>query len=185
MGPPTGRELGAGGENHFLRLKADGPGKTVLLFLTRNLPEGAKALELTWRQRVSELKVGKEPYFDARLMMDFKDAAGKKLAGGPGAPNTRKSTDGWVERKLAFLIPVGAVTLDLMLALFQVERGTFDLDNIALKPMDAAALIVANAAAAAERKASEVPAEAAQQAKWPQPLHVEGTQVLTKDGKPI
>ena len=184
-GHPQGASWELEGENHFLRMKADGPGKTVLLFRTLNLPEGAKALELAWRQRVSDLKVGKEPYFDARIMMDFKDAAGKKLAGGPGAPNTRKSTDGWVDRKLAFVVPEGAVTLDLMPALFQVERGTFDLDNIALKPTDAAALIVANAAAAAERKASEVPAEAAQQAKWPQPLHVEGTQVLTKDGKPI
>ena len=152
-GHPQGASWELEAENHFLRLKSDGPGKTVLLHRTLNLPEGARALELAWRQRVSDLKVGKEPYFDARIMMDFKDAAGKKLAGGPGAPNTRKNTAGWVDRKLAFVVPEGAVTLDFMPALFQVERGTFDLDDVALKPTDAAALIAASAVAAAERKA--------------------------------
>ncbi len=184
-----GRAKGASweqeGANHFLRLKADEPGKAVLLFRTFSLPEGARALELIWRQRVSGLKVGKEPWFDARFIMDFKDAAGKKLAGGPSAPNTRKDTDGWVERKVAFLVPEGAVTLDFMPTLFQVQKGTFDLDDIVLKPTDAQALVAAKSAAEAERKASEVPAEAPQRAKWPQELHVDGNRVLTKDGKPI
>ena len=184
-GHPAGATWETEAENHFLRLKADEPGKTILLFRTMNLPESAKALELSWRQRVSDLKVGKEPYFDARIMMDFKDAAGKKLAGAPGAPNVRKSTDGWVERKMAFVVPDGAVTLDLMPALFQVQKGTFDLDDIVLKPTDPAALIAAKATADAERKATEIPAEAPQRDKWPKELHVEGAQVLTKDGKPV
>jgi hypothetical protein len=111
------------GENHFLRLKAIEPGKVVLVHRTINLPEGAKALELSWRQRVADLKVGKEPWFDARILIDLKDASGKKLSGGPGAPNTRKNTDGWVERKIAFLVPEGAVTLDFMPSLFQGEQG--------------------------------------------------------------
>jgi len=172
-------------ENHFLRMKAIEPGKAVLTFRTIDLPENVKAFELSWRQRVSGLKPGKEPWFDARIMMDFKDAAGKKLAGGPGAPNSRKDTDGWVDRKAAFLVPEGAVTLDLMPALFQVRSGTFDLDDILLKPTDADVLIAAKAAAEAERKASEVPPEVPQRDKWPQELHVEGNQVLTADGKPI
>lgn len=171
--------------NHYLRLKSEDPGKTVMVFRTINLPEDAKALELTWRQRVSDLKTGKEPWFDARILMDFKDAGGTKLKGGSGAPNTRKNTDGWVERKLAFIVPEGAVTLDLMPALFQVQKGTFDLDDLVLKPTDAGALIAAQAAAEAERKAAEVSAEAPQRDKWPQELHVEGKQVLTNDGNPI
>jgi endoglucanase len=117
--------------------------------------------------------------------LDFKDGSGKKLPGGPGAPNARKSTDGWVERRVAFLVPPGALTLDLIPALFQVQKGTFDLDDLALKPTDPGALAAAKAAAEAERKAAEVSAEAPQREKWPQELHVEGRQVLGKDGKPV
>jgi endoglucanase len=184
-----GRAKGATWEvedgNHFLRMKSGEPGQTVLMFRTLDLPADAKALELTWRQRVTDLKPGKEPWFDARIMLDFKDGSGKKLPGGPGAPNARKSTDGWVERRVAFLVPPGALTLDLIPALFQVQKGTFDLDDLALKPTDPGALAAAKAAAEAERKAAEVSAEAPQREKWPQELHVEGRQVLGKDGKPV
>jgi len=53
------------------------------------------------------------------------------------------------------------------------------------KPADPEKLIAAKAATEVERKASLVPAEAPQRDKWPQELHVDGKQVLTKDGKPI
>ena len=183
-GKPPGATWETEEGNHFLRMKADEPGKTILLFRTAVVPEGARALELSWRQRVTDLQVGKEPFHDARIMMDFKDAAGKKLSGAP-APATRRSTQGWVERKVAFVVPEGAVTLDLMPTLFQVAKGTFDLDDLVLKPTDPEVLLAAKAKADAERKASEVPVEAPQRDKWPQELQVKGTQVLTKDGQPI
>jgi endoglucanase len=170
--------------NHFLRMRTDEPGKTILLFRTAVVPEGVKALELSWRQRITDLKVGKEPFHDARIMMDFKDAAGKKLSGAP-APSTRASTPGWVERKVGFLVPEGAVTLDLMPTLFQAAKGTFDLDDLVLKPTEPEALLAARAKTDAERQASEVPIEAPKRAQWPQELHVKGTQVLTQDGKTI
>src|SRR5207302_10146013 len=75
-GHPKGASWEQENGNHFIRLAVAEPGQTVLLHRVINLPE-AKALELTWRQRVSDLKVGKEPYFDARIMMDFKNAAGE------------------------------------------------------------------------------------------------------------
>ncbi len=180
---PTGATWEVEDGNRFVRLTAAEPGKTVLLHRILNLPE-AKAVELTWRQRISDLKVGKEPWFDARILMDFKDASGAKLKGAPAAA-TRKNTDGWVERKVAFLVPDGAVTLEFMPALFQVEKGTFDLDDFSLKPVAPEALIAAQKAREAERKASLVDPEPAQPAKWPKELHVKGTQVLTKDGKPV
>lgn len=169
--------------NHFLRLSSSEPGQTILLQRVLNLPE-AEAVELTWRQRVSDLKVGKEPWFDARILMDFKDAAGKKLPGASPAA-TRNNTQGWVERKVAFLVPEGAVTLELMPALFQVQKGTFDLDDLSLKPVDPAPLIAAQKANEAIRKAAQVDSETPQPAKWPKELHVEGTKVLSKDGKPV
>jgi len=105
-------------------------------------------------------------------MMNFKDAGGKKLGGAP-APNIGKSTEGWVERKVQFLVPEGARTLEMMPTLFQVQHGTLDFDDLVLKPIDPEALVAAKAKADAERKAAEVPAEKPQREKWPQELHVE------------
>ena len=189
--PKSGGSWQEEGGNHFLRLTSATPGEMVMLYQQVRIPETVKAIELTWRMRVSDLKKGKQVWFDARIMMDFKDADGKKLKGAP-TPNAARSTDGWVERSAKFLVPDGARTLDFMPVLFQVESGTFDLDDVALKPADPAPLqAAADAKAAAEkakvakRKASEPPAEAPQRDKWPQELHVDGNRVLTKDGRPV
>jgi endoglucanase len=170
--------------NHFFRLTNTQPGQMVMLYQQVRIPETVKAIDLTFRMRVSDLKKGKQAWFDARVMMDFKDAEGKKLKGAP-APNTGKSTDGWVERNVKFLVPEGAQTLDLMPTLFQVESGTFDLDDVRLKATDPGTIAAAKGEAGTEHKAAKVPAEAPQREKWPQELHVEGKQLLGKDGKPV
>lgn len=173
------------GGNHFLRLKADAPGQTVLVYRPVDLPAGTKALELSWRWRVSDLKPGKEPHFDARIMMEFKDAAGKKLSSKPAAPNTRRNTDGWVTRSVKFLVPDEALTLEFMPALFSVEKGTLDLDDIVLKPTDAVALVAAAKAAAEAAKLAQVAPEKPDRAKWPAELHVKGNKVLNPAGQPV
>ncbi len=183
--PKAGGSWEKEGEGHFLRLISTKPGELVMLHRQLTVPAGVKALELTWRWRSTGLKVGKQSWFDARILMDFKDAEGKKLSPSPAAPSLRKSTDGWVEGKKGFLVPEGAVTLDFMPALFQVQSGIFDLDDLVLKPMNAETLIAAARVAEAERKAAEVPVEAAKKDQWPQELHVEGAQVLTKEGKAV
>ncbi len=172
-------------ENHFLRLTTDESGQTILLYRAVDLPAGVEALELTWRQRISDLKPGKEPYFDARIMLEFKDEAGQKLSQKPSPPYSRSNTSGWVDRRIQFLVPAQALTLEFMPALFQVQRGTFDLDDITLKPIDAAALVAAaKAAAEAERLATVAP-EAPQRAQWPSELHVVGNQILNSEDKPV
>ncbi len=171
--------------NHFLRLTADEPGQTILLYRAVDLPAGIEALELSWRQRISNLKPGKEPYFDARIMLEFTDEAGQKLSQKPSPPYTRSNTSGWVERRIQFLVPAEALTLEFMPALFQVERGTFDLDDIALKPIDAALLVAAAKAAAESEKLATVAPEAPQRAKWPPVLHVLGNQIVNPDDKPV
>ena len=123
------------GGNHFIRLKSSAPGETVLLYHSIPLPEGTKALRLSWRQRVTDLKVGAQPWFDARIMLEFRSAENQKV-GSPGAPNVRKSTDGWVSKTMDFAVPEGVTVLAMMPALFQVEAGTFDLDDIELRPID-------------------------------------------------
>ncbi len=171
--------------NHFLRLTADEPGQTILIYRAVDLPTGVEALELSWRQRISHLKPGKEPYFDARIMLEFKDEAGKKLSQKPSPPYSRSNTSGWSERRIQFLVPADALSLEFMPALFQVERGTFDLDDIALQPIDAAPLVAAAKAAAEELKLATVAPEVPRRAKWPAELHVVGNQIVNTDDQPV
>ena len=149
----TGGSWESADGNHFLRLHAERAGETVLLYQTIGIKDSVKAVELTWRQRVSDLKPGKEPWFDARIMIEFKDADGNKLPSGIGAPYTRKNTAGWEARSVKFLVPAKAVQLEVMPALLSVEAGTFDLDDFVLQPVDPAPLEILRAEA--ERAAEE------------------------------
>ena len=125
--------------NHFLRMISTTPGSTVMLYRQIAIPAGTTALEMTWRQRVTNLKVGAQSWYDARIMMEYMDAAGAKVSPAPSAPATRKDTDGWQAKSLSLTVPAGATMLKFMPALFQVESGTFDLDGIVIKPVTAAA----------------------------------------------
>ncbi|MBK8094550.1 MAG: cellulase family glycosylhydrolase [Verrucomicrobiaceae bacterium] len=176
-------ETGASGRH--IRLESTTPDKTLMLFRVISLPADARALELTWRQRVTGLKPGKEPWFDARLLMEFKGMDGKKMAGAPKPPTSRKDTEGWVTRQTRFLVPEGAVTLELMPALFQVKSGTLELDDFVLTPTEPGPLIAEAKAAEEARLAAIVSVEQPRREAWPQPLHVEGRHVLNADGKPV
>lgn len=124
------------GGNHFIRLKSPSPGATVLLFQKIAIPGGTKVMELKWRQRASDLKPGAQAWFDARIMLEFRDAGDKKMSGAPGAPYLRKSTDGWMEKSMTIKVPDGATHFAFMPSLFQVESGTFDLDDFSLSVVE-------------------------------------------------
>ncbi|RYX85189.1 glycoside hydrolase family 5 protein [bacterium] len=171
-------------DNRFLRLTSPEAGKMVMLYREIDLPANMKALELSWAQRISNFKRGKQNYFDARVLIEFKDAAGKKLPG-PGAPYTQSNTNGWVNKNTKFLVPEGAVTMVFMPTLFQVESGTFDIDNLLLKSTDEGELRLAASKAAEEAKFINVEAEAPNKAKWPSELRVEGNKLINKAGKPV
>ncbi len=172
------------GENHFLRLTSTEPGKTVLTFRSITLPADAKAFELSLRWRITGLKPGPQPWFDARIMMDIKDAAGNKLKPQPSPLYTRGNTkDGaWVERSTSFLVPEGGVTLDLMPSLFNVKSGTLDLDDIVLKPTDPAIILAKQKEREAIAAKSRVPVEQDNKAKWPAEIRAQGNRLVTVDG---
>ena len=166
------------GDNRFLRLTSPQPDKLVLLYREIDLPADVSALELSWSQRVSNFKRGKQNYFDARVLIKFKDAAGKDLPGAPSPAYTNKNSDGWQNKSIKFLVPDGAVKMILMPTLFQVESGTFDLDNFALKPTDQADLKIAAARAAEDAKFINVAPETPDKAKWPPALHIAGNKIV-------
>lgn len=129
------------GGNRFLRLVSSKPGSTVMLYREIHFPAGTEALEITWRQRVSGLKPGAKGWFDARIMLGFMDASRAPLSPDPAAPYTRNDTNGWQDRSVTFAVPAGARILKFMPSLFQVEAGTYDLDDIAVKPVAASAVV--------------------------------------------
>lgn len=170
--------------NRFARLVAQ-PKQTTLIFRTIDLPAGVEALELSYRWRITDLKPGKEAWFDARVMLEFVDARGKKLSPKPGPPYTRSNTKGWIERRTKFLVPAEAVALEFMPALFEVERGTLDLDDVVLKPTDAALLIAEAKARAEDAARANIPPEEPRKDRWPPELRVDGRKVVRPDGSPI
>jgi len=175
----------AEGDNHFVRLQATEPDKMVMLYRTIDIPAGTKALKLSWRWRVTDLKVGKMPWFDARMLINILDASGAKLTT-PGPVSSRGTKDGaWVEKTTSFLVPEGGVSLVLMPSLFNVVRGTMDLDDLVLIPTDTAELEAAAKVRAEDAAARYVPPEQANTAKWPKELHVKGNRIVDTDGKEV
>ncbi len=170
--------------NHFMRLKCTVPDKTAMLFRSITLPAGVKAFELSLRWRISDLKPGEMPWFDARIMMDIKDAAGNKLTPQPAPLYSRKNTaDGvWVERTSSFIVPEGGVSLDLMPALFQVKAGTLDIDDLVLKPTDSTVIVAKQKERETAAAKTRVPTEEANKAKWPAELRVQGNRLVTVNG---
>jgi endoglucanase len=184
-GRPQGAEWAEEDGGRFMRLKALEPGKTVMLHRQIDLPEGAEALELSWRQRVTGLKKGAQPWFDARIMLEFKDAFGGDAGGKPSPPYTQRDSDGWVEKKVEFLVPAEAVSLVMMPALFEVNAGTLDLDEMSLRPVDAGALHAAKRKAEELAAASRVPREDPDETKWPAELKVAGNRLVDPAGNEI
>lgn len=171
--------------NHFLRMSSPEPGTMVMAYRLIDLPADIQALELSWRQRITDLERGTSPWFDARIMLEFSGIDGKKLKSKPSPPYTTKNTNGWVERKSEFLVPEGALTLVLMPSLFQVKQGTFDLDDVTLRPIDPAPLYEAAKKREAELQARYVPPETPDQSKWPSEVKVVGNRLHNTLGEEV
>ncbi len=122
-------------DRHCIRINTTEPGETVLIYRVIPVPADAKALEMSLRARVIGLKCGPQPWFDARIMADFKTPTGQKLKGARPLA-FRKDTDGWVERKVRFLVPSGGVALEIMPTLFQAYSGSFDIDELQVTVID-------------------------------------------------
>ncbi len=172
------------GGNHYVRMHSTEPGKLIMLYREIDLPSGLKALNLSWRWRVTDLTVGEKPWFDARMIAELQDANGKKLSPQP-SPSYSRGTTGWLEVSRDFIVPEGAVKMKLMPALFNVASGTIDLDDIKLVPTDTKALEAAAEKRAEAERMRYVAPEAPQKEKWPSELHVEGNRLVNAAGEEV
>ena len=119
--------------NRFIRLQSGEPGQLVLLYREIPLPPGVEALELSWRQRIKGLKRGDEPWYDARILMEFLDESRTRIPPNPPTPSRNSDTGDWEARTIRFNVPEGARRLKFMPALFRVRSGIFDLDDVTLR----------------------------------------------------
>lgn len=142
-GLPAGIALGA---DHSLRLEAT-PKQHVHHY--RLVPlDGATAVRFSARMRCSGVERGDEPWHDARIILDFKDAAGATVGPGLGHPNLHGTQD-WRTVTLVGAVPANAVALALMPSLFMAKAGVFEIDDLSLTAIDPATL-------PAEKKAATI-----------------------------
>ncbi|MCP5533651.1 MAG: hypothetical protein H7A49_06435 [Akkermansiaceae bacterium] len=130
--PKEGGSLEEEKGNHFIRLKSPEPDKMILLYHQIPIPAGTKKIELKWKQRASDLKAGTEAWFDARVMLEFRNDEKQKVGKAPSAPYVRKDTAGWEERSVTAEVPEGATWFVFMPSLFRVASGTLDIDDFSL-----------------------------------------------------
>lgn len=160
-------------------------GKMVNDYKEYGLPEGVEALKLTWRWDVRKLRTGAKPWFDARILLKFKDAEGREVKPEPRASYVQKDTKGWQERENSFLVPKEAVKLVVMPTLFQVESGEMDVADMRLVPVDAAPLVAAKKDEERRLAARKVADEAPDKAKWPKELRVDGPRLVDSNGREV
>jgi len=142
--------------NRFLRVTQTEAGKNTMMYHPVAIPKGTGGLKMSFRARWKDVERGEQSWFDARIMMVFKDANHGDVPGAkqPGAPNFHGTNNEWQARELKFAVPEGAAFLALMPALFHAKRGTLELDDFNIIALDAAAW-QADELATARAKAAE------------------------------
>lgn len=169
----------------YCSLVASVPGKMANAYREYGIPEGTEALELSWKWKVSNLKTGAKPWFDARVLLKFKDAMGKDVKPEPAPTYTQRNTDGWQSRTNGFLVPPAAVKVVVMPCLFNVQSGEMEMTDVRLVPTDAAPLRVAQANRARQIKARFVPDEEENRTAWPREVRVSGNRLVAADGAEV
>jgi endoglucanase len=143
-GKPDGWALQTGvsyekeGTNHFIRLTGAGTGTQISIY--REFPlNDAKAVKVSYRVRYADVKRGAQPWHDARIIMEAKNAEKAAIKGALPHPFFTGSS-GWVEKSFSRVLPSDAVTMTIMPALFMVESGTFDIDDVLIVAVDPASV---------------------------------------------
>ena len=76
------------------------PGQFITVYRAVTLRPDDNLLRLTFRARHDGIKVGKQNYFDGRIMMNFKDAGGSVLKPGPKTPTFKGTANDWKEQSM-------------------------------------------------------------------------------------
>jgi hypothetical protein len=174
-------------ENAFLQFTQKIPGKMLLLHRSVKIPEGTKALRLSFRIRYDKIVPGEKPWFDAMLITHFLDATsgGKQLEPSPDPLHFQGSSEGWKNHSVILPVPEAAQAIELIPCLFQARGGTMDIDDIFLEAATDTEIAQAKAKAEANNPLPIPPTELPRKDKWPSELFVVGNRLQTKEGKEV
>ena len=133
---PTGKGISIEEEagNHFLRLQTEEPGLQIQAHRIIKLPGGVQKLNVSFRVRFAEITLGAQSWHRGSVIMHFKDVNGQILKPDPSPFAFAGNSNGWVDKSVQLAVPEGALTLEFMPALFQVARGTLDIDDVVVAP---------------------------------------------------
>ncbi len=168
------------GDNHFLRLVQKDPGKMTMLYRTFEWGEGFDRLVLSFKGRVTGLVAGEQPWFDARIILNVKDAKGKQIASDSVYFNG--DTEGWQRRELTIRLPADARRLDFMPSLFQAKAGVFDFDDVRLTLLKPGEKVPSTLPQA---RARELPKVALKPLTAQDRLHVKGNRLVNASGAEV
>ncbi|MBN8215839.1 MAG: beta galactosidase jelly roll domain-containing protein [Spirochaetes bacterium] len=132
------RIIEEGGRKHLAVVKPGGAATQRV-----PLPPNSARLQLRFRMRVSNVTLGDQSWKDARLAMDFRDAAGKQTGGWPDVLHLVGNTP-WTNLSRTYQVPPDAVALNLGAANFG-SSGVAEFDDLVIEaairpsaPVDAA-----------------------------------------------
>ena len=175
------------GGGRFLRFTQTKPGTRLTLYRAAAVPEGVKALRLSFRVRYERVVAGEKPWFDATVIVNFMDAlyGGKQVKPTPAPAHFKGTSNGWVNYAAVWSVPEGAKAVELMPGFFNAAGGTLDLDDVGLRVATDGEIAMARAKEEAARPLPVPATELPQRAKWPEELVVSGNQLRTKQGAPV
>lgn len=177
-------------EQRFVRLVSQQPGEYLQVAQIIPIPDGAKGLDLFIRFRTSGVKFGASFVCDARARFQFQNAAGEAVKPSPGDVVFDSHAKDWTGIKRQFLVPEGAVKLNVILCINKAASGTLDVAEVrfsAMKQAEVDAIVMAPMLlekkkaedAEAIQKMLALPAKTAE-------IKVSGNQLVTVDGgKPV
>ena len=148
---------------HFLRLTSRQPDQLVILYRKIKIPVNVKAIGVTARFRVKNVRVGTKPWFDSRIIMHLLSDSGRQLTPDPHPMllRERRHSTAWHNAREQILVPSGSRYMVIMPALFRVQSGTLDLRFLHILPLSAAAARTLGAKATWEKKERQIHAAAA------------------------
>ncbi|HEX2949953.1 MAG TPA: hypothetical protein VHV83_10380 [Armatimonadota bacterium] len=118
--------------NHFVRFNIAKPGETAYATRALDLQPEWGVIRLTTKIRYHDIVRGPEGWQTGRIAMDFLDAQGKRTGAWPDVLNWTGSCPTWTQESRDFIIPEGAKSLVLTLAIFNCQSGQLDFDDISL-----------------------------------------------------
>jgi Cellulase (glycosyl hydrolase family 5). len=178
--------------NHYIRFDYREPDELISTTRHVSISPNQRAFHFSCRARYENIAQGSKQWHDGRVIFNFLDADGKRISS-PSPPYFKRTSNGWITKHAEFLVPEGAESLEIILALFKVKSGTLDFDDLSLYPIPSEPLKARIAAREAERLADQKrraalvkpQIERPTNEEMPAKLKVVGNQILDTSGDTV